>query len=318
MLTKLLFRPRVNKRRLETLLSRPWNDVVLSPEVTQIPTMLSQGELQVLHWLARHHFRGIGRIVDGGCFLGGSTAALASGLAARSDGPWKKAIAAYDLFRVEPYTLANFQSQFSDPTVGASFRRDFDRFVAPWSPYVDVCEGDVAAIGWNGKPIEILFLDFIKKWKLNDFVLERFFPRLIPGHSVIVQQDYMWGCAPWIHITMELLAPYVTVLDSMLCSVVYLLTSPIPKRLFGLKIRTQVPPETQMQLMDQAVSRWTGQQRGLVELAKVFLIREIQSSEAAQEELQHVLARYPGDELIKSCADYLAVDIVDGPWWMAD
>jgi hypothetical protein len=316
MITRFLSRGRLKKSRLECLLSRPWSDVVLPPEVTQIPTMLWRGELQVLHWLARHHFRGKGRIVDGGCFLGGSTAALASGLAARSDGPWKKAIAAYDLFRVEPYTLANFQSQFSNPTIGASFRSDFERNVSRWLPQIEICEGDVAAIGWDGKSIEILFLDFLKRWRLNDLVLERFFPRLIPGHSIIIQQDYMWGFAPWIHITMELLAPYVTILDSMLCSVVYLLTSPIPKRLVGLKIRSQVPPETQLQLMDQAVNRWTGQQRGLVELARVFLIREIHSSTAAQNELQEVLARYPDDDLIKSCAAHVASDIVGDLWWV--
>jgi len=118
------------------LLTRPWIDTEVPPEALAVPTMLSVRERQLLHWLARNYVKGLGRIVDGGSFLGGSTAALASGLAARSDGPWQQTIAAYDLFRVERYTLAYFGDHFSERTIGASFRSAFDSNIAPWAQHV--------------------------------------------------------------------------------------------------------------------------------------------------------------------------------------
>src|SRR5688572_18337194 len=213
-------------------------DVELRADVLAVPTMLSVRERQMLHWLARHHVTGVGRIVDGGSFLGGSTSALASGLAARVDGQWEKTIASYDLFRVEEYTLAQFGDLFTDRRIGASFRSVFDDHIAPWSTHVEVREGDACERGWSGEPIELLFLDMVKMWRLNDLVLEQFLPCLIPVQSVIVQQDYLWGACPWIHMTMELMAPCVRILDSMPNgSVAYLLTAPVPAELIGAKLR---------------------------------------------------------------------------------
>jgi hypothetical protein len=315
MLTKLFARPRTKAPQKNILLTQPWTNVTLPQEVLDVPTMLTVRERQVLHWLARYHANGSGRIVDGGCFLGGSTAALASGLAARSNGHWEKAIATYDLFRVEPYTLLEYREHFSNPTVDASFRKDFDTNLAPWSAYVDVREGDAIDRGWDGEPIEILFLDFVKSWKLNDLVMDKFLAPLIPGHSIIIQQDYMWGFGPWIHITMELLAPYVTVLDSMLCSVVYLLNAPIPERFISAKLQGELSPDTKLKLMDQAVERWQGEQRGMVELARVMLLREIATPAEARAALNKVLSRYEGEKSVLNCGERVASYIADAPWY---
>jgi hypothetical protein len=159
-------------------------------------------------------------------------------------------------------------------------------------------------------------LDLVKTWALNDFVMEQFLGCLIPGHSIIIQQDYMWGFSPWIHITMELLSPYVTVLDSMLCSVVYLVTAPIPRKFIGAKLREQLSPKEKLRLMDRAVNRWTGQQRGLVELARVMLLCEIKSPEAARAELKQVLARYDDDYAVQACGKITACGITGEPWWV--
>lgn len=114
---------------------------------------------------------------------------------------------------------------------------------------------------------------------------------------------------------MELLAPSVTILDSMLCSVAYLLTSKVPKNLIGAKLRSDLPDEIKLELMDRAVDRWTGQKRGLVELARVMLISEIFSAAVAQDELAKVLALYPEDEVVQACGQRVAGDIVGEPWW---
>ena len=67
---------------------------------------------------------------------------------------------------------------------------------------------------------QVLFIDVAKTWRINDVVIAQFFPKLIPGHSIIIQQDYMWGFGPWIHITMALLATtaWITVGSPFLCA----------------------------------------------------------------------------------------------------
>lgn len=263
--------------------------------------MLSNRERQLLYWLARDYVNGSGRIIDGGSFLGGSTAALAAGLAARTDRSWDKNIAAFDRFTVEPYTVENYGQYFSDCTVGASFLDAFERNMAPWRNLLDVRASDILQSSWTGEPIEILFLDTVKNWVVNDFVIRTFFPFLVPGHSIILQQDYLWGFGPWLHITMELLADCVIKLDSMPNgTVAYLLTSPIPRELFsGAKLRDSLPLDRQNYLMDQAVSRWEGEERGLVELARVMLIAETDTT-AAHTEFVAALARNFNSERVKT------------------
>src|ERR671930_1808243 len=99
---------------LRYLISRPWRDVTLSPDAVGIPTMLSKAERRLLYSLARDCASGDGAIVDAGCFLGGSTAALLAGVRDRPE-PWTgPPVKSYDLFRVEAFTIPKF---FADRSV---------------------------------------------------------------------------------------------------------------------------------------------------------------------------------------------------------
>lgn len=281
-------------RRATHLRTRPWRSVELPTQAGEVPSMLSDDERRLLYWLARHHVRPGRRVVDGGSFLGGSTAALAAGLADRADGPWARAIAAYDRFIVEDYTLDAFGELLPDATPGTSFRPAFDANIRAWSDLVEVLEGDATELGWTGQPIDVLFLDLVKTWALNDVVLEQFLPCLEPGHSVIVQQDELYGYGPWIHLTMELLlsAGCVERLDAMANgSVAYLLTAPVPVELVGLRLR-DLPAERLRALMDAAVERWVGEDRAFVELARAMLVAELDGSELGGAVLDAVVARY--------------------------
>lgn len=291
--------------RVERLRTRPWAALRAPADVRLVPTMLSEQEQALLYWLARDHFRGQGRIVDGGCFLGGSTAALAAGMRDRRLPVHERPIVSYDLFRVEPYTIETFGGYFPSSTVGSSFRAAFDRHLAQFGG-IEVREGDICAIGWSGEPIEILFLDIVKTAQVNDVVLAQFFPRLIPGHSVIVQQDYLWGWGPWIHITMERLADYVERLDAMWNgSVLYLLTAPIPAELLRVRV-AELSPDTQLALMDRAVARWSGEQRAMVELARVMLLVDLFGPATALDEFRVVRARMAASPRVQSCATAVA------------
>jgi hypothetical protein len=266
--------------------------------------MLSEREQGLLYWLTRDYVTGRGRVVDAGCFLGGSTGALVAGVRDRPTA-FGGLIVSYDLFRVEQYTIPTFADHFPSAEVGASFRAAFDRNMAAFGT-VEVREGDICSLGWTGEPIELLFLDIVKTHEVNDIVLAQFFPCLIPGWSVVVQQDYHWGYAPWIHMTMELFADYFEIIDWMPNgSVVYLLTAAPPAELYGTRIR-QFDRQRQVDLMDAAVSRWSGDERGMVELARVMLIAELDGPGAALASFRAVEARYAGNDRVQYCASVVA------------
>src|SRR5207248_5260678 len=106
---------RMLRESLGYLVRRPWREATLPVDATGIPTMLSKDERRVLYGLARDYARDDAAIVDAGCFLGGSTAALLSGVRDRPQTWSGPPIASYDLFRVEAYTVGKFFGD--DPSV---------------------------------------------------------------------------------------------------------------------------------------------------------------------------------------------------------
>ena len=287
---------------LRYLIGRPWRDIALSPDATGIPTMLSKAERRLLYSLARDYAAGDAAIVDAGCFLGGSTAALLAGIRDRQREWTGPPLTSYDLFRVEAFTIPKF---FADRSVqvGDSFRPRFDAHLAGFDvPHV-VREGDVTKIGWGGAPIDVLFLDLLKSWEINDAVLRDFFPSLVPGRSVIVQQDYGWGDTPWIPITVELMRDSLVLLDWMEWgSHAFFVERELPVDLLengvgGLDV------ETKLEVMEQAVARTEGWVQGMLEISRTFLVAERDGPDAALAELVAIRERHPGHGLVLACID---------------
>ena len=190
------------------LRSRPWADAPIPREVADVPTMLGTDERALLYVLARDHVRGDGAIIDAGCFLGGSTIALASGLAENPRGGGSRPIQTYDLFTLEQTYIDSYPGLVGDIPAGESMRPRFEELLGPLLEYVAVNEGDICRRRWTGEPIEVLFIDICKSWAINDHVTREFFPALIPGHSVVIQQDLVHEWLPYLHITMGLFADH--------------------------------------------------------------------------------------------------------------
>jgi hypothetical protein len=296
---------------LRRLIRRPWRGVTLPPDALGIPTMLSKSERKLLYSLARDYATGEGSIVDAGCFLGGSTAALLVGLRDREQ-PWTgPPVQSYDLFRVEAYTFEKFFRDDPSARVGESFRPRFDEHVARFDvPHV-VREGDITELGWSGGAIDVLFLDVLKSWEINDLLLRDFFPSLVPGRSVIVHQDYGWGDMPWIPITVELMRDSLVLVDWMEWgSHVFLLERELPSEVLengvgGLDL------EGKLRLMDRAVARSEGWVQGMLEVSRCFLVAERDGSEAALAELASIRERHPQHGLVLSCIDEVRPAIAD-------
>jgi hypothetical protein len=186
------------------------------------PTMLDGPEVRLLKWLARAAYRGDGAIVDLGCWLGGSTAALVDGLrentrpAARS-----RRVQTYDRFRWDRL-YDRYKLGFTHEP-GESFLADFERLVAPWRQDVDLHVGDIASAQWQGGPIEILFVDIMKDPSAAKAVALNFFPHLIPNRSYLIHQDFKCDFTFWIHLLMyplrDHVVPVLNLADA--CTVVF-------------------------------------------------------------------------------------------------
>jgi hypothetical protein len=296
---------------LESVFRRPWRDVTLPPDAVGIPTMLSKAERRLLYGLARDFATGEGAIVDAGCFLGGSTAALLAGVRDRTAAWTGPPVESYDFFRVEAFTVPKFFAN-ADVRVGDSFRPLYEEHVSRFdTPHV-VHEGDIAEIGWSGGPIDILFLDLLKSWEINDAVMRDFYPSLVPGRSVIVHQDYGWGDVPWIPISVELMRESLVLVDWMEWgSHVFFVDRELPRELLddgvgGLDITTKI------ELIDCAVAGAEGWVEGMVEIARAFLIAERDGRDAALAELRSVAERHPGHGFVLACIDEMRPQIAAG------
>jgi hypothetical protein len=200
--------------------------------------------------------------------------ALAEGL--RRNRRWTaksgKPIHAYDRFEVEDWTRGLFFPEHVP--AGASFREQFDRNIAPYADLVEVHAGDICDHQWSGGPIEILFIDIAKHWTVSDWTTWQFFPHLIPGRSLVVQQDYLYHhWVAWLHVTMELYADYFEyVCDTEVNSAVFLNTKPIPPSVLRRHSVESLTPDERCALMDRAAARFDGKKRELLVSAKVHFL----------------------------------------------
>ena len=182
---------------------------LLPQRALAVPSMLSYEERALLHWAAREGCGAAGQVIDAGCFLGGSTLSLATGLSRSAKDPEDAhRVHSFDLFVVGgERERVYFESDFPFE-VGADIRPLFEANVAPVRSLVEVHHGDVLNTTWPGEPVATLFIDIAKSWSTNDHVVRQFLPALVPG-SVVIQQDLVhWG-HPWCALTMESLMDHV-------------------------------------------------------------------------------------------------------------
>ncbi len=171
------------------------------------------------HWLrtyAAETYRGIGAIVDLGCFLGATTISLAEGLALNSK-PGQKQVHAYDLFtwdeRFELWSKGKeVEGRF---TVGGSFLPEFLKRTEKWRDCIVVHEEDLTQAQWQDSAIEFLLVDAMKSPETASAILRGFFPYLLPGRSYVAQQDFAHCYTPWIHLIAFRLRDYFSVVADM-------------------------------------------------------------------------------------------------------
>jgi hypothetical protein len=292
--------PRSPRQTRAWLRSRPWVGAPIPQAVADVPTMLGTDERALLYVLARDHVRGDGAIIDLGCFLGGSTIALASGLAENPRGAGSRPIETYDLFTLEETYKDSYPGLVGDLPAGQSMLPRFEELLGPLLDQVSVNPGDICRRRWTGKPVELLFIDICKSWAINDHVTREFFPSLIPGHSVVIQQDLVHEWLPYLHITMGLFADSFELIDSVpFCSAVYLNTRAISITRIPNSLRDELSAERKLELFDRAAAPFTGEDRGVIECSRAVLLADLGRHADAAAHLAAVVSRNPGSDRVQ-------------------
>jgi hypothetical protein len=192
-------------------------------------------------------------------------------------------IHSYDLFEYTPFMTRIFKGRKA-PAPGASLLAEFQRNVRPWQTSIAVYPGDIRERRWTGGPIEILFIDLAKTWDIQRHLLREFFPHLIPGVSVVVQQDYFFVSCYWIHLVMEALGDYFRV-SAMPegPTLAFDVVAPIPPHLLERDYEHAFTRDEAVALMDRSLARFTGSRRLVAETAKVSLLLAYGDVPAAQQ-----------------------------------
>lgn len=185
----------------ERIRQRPWNSrfFTLPDWHRRYPTMLTREEMRMLAWLAQN-LPVAGDIADLGCFLGGSSVSLAWGV---SRAPVRRRVFSYDRFTIDEKLKFQFLYQR-----GHGFYADsdtlplFGKLTRGFAETITPIQGDIRAQAWSDGPIALLFIDLSKTTEINDHILSHFFTALEPG-SIVVQQDFLYFCNPWLYPTMQ-------------------------------------------------------------------------------------------------------------------
>ena len=218
--------------------------------------MLSYDERALLHWAARTGAPPDAALIDAGSFLGGSTVSLARGVVARDAGRGTPPVHAYDLFEFSSEWEHQWVPADMEFAVGASSLPVFERTIHGVREQVEVHAGDIRAATWRGDPLSVLFIDIAKAWDTADHIARTFFPWLVPGESLVIQQDQVhWG-HPWCAITMELLADHFDFLGWVwFSSAVYRCTQPIAQSELPRSLLDDLGMDEKLALVDRFADR---------------------------------------------------------------
>ncbi|MEJ0059357.1 MAG: hypothetical protein WDM79_07225 [Terricaulis sp.] len=266
------------------------------------PSMMSREELSLLFSLARDVYSGQGIIVDAGVFLGASTLCFGHGLRASV----KRAIKVKRSYKlIWSYDLCVFNEgmlrQLARPKLarmlegaqyhsGESFEPLLRRMLKDVEDLVDLQVCDVLTARMpEGEKVEIAFLDILKTPEIESHLFRSLYPKMIPGVSIVVQQDYFFERLPYIKIRQERLAPFFDYLGAVGPTAVFRLREAIPQAYLEEEPAVSLPIEEKFRLIDQAAERVTDPGRkAMTALCKVDIALSDQGSGAAKAVLDAV------------------------------
>lgn len=273
----------------------------ISQAAVKVPSMMSMLEKRVLFTLARERYTGEGLIIDAGIFLGASTVCFGEGVRVNAGAKkiakrWKQPIVSFERGIINPGMPAFFKRNnvegMGEP--GESFAAAVAGNIQPVADLVDLRMGDILETGLGiTSPVEILFLDVLKLPEISRFVVRNFFPRLIPGVSIVIQQDYFYERLPFIKTDQEFFAEYFTCIGEVCSTALFLCTKAIPESEIA-RLEAGLSAQEQERLASIAMQRSADPaRRYMMALSKVRLTKQLYGSESAQDYLRFVRKEFP-------------------------
>jgi hypothetical protein len=253
-------------------------------------SMMTKRELFLLHWLAANYFKGEGIIVDAGVFLGGSTNAFATGLLRNTRklraGP---VIQSYDIARwvssMDKYLeIPAVKKIFCGTHIGAGddFENILQNLLAQHRNLVDLRIGDIVETAHTEHFVELAFYDCLKDARRDLAVFNAFAPHYIPGHTLIIQQDYFYEGAAVHKIRQEFYSEYFQWVGRVDSTAVFQLQIPLPREAFMNDQIHDLSVDQRVSLLRQAARRADREkERLLVDLSLLEHLIEIKAKEAA-------------------------------------
>jgi hypothetical protein len=155
--------------------------------------MLTDDELHFLETYARFSYTGAGKIVDLGTWLGASAGALARGLRFNEHRHrFVHPIQSYDQFLWQSWMTPIAQSMQTPSAFceGDDFLNYAAAALGELLLFIQLTRADLSRELLVPDPIEFLMIDAMKSWPLANAISKSFLPKLIPGRSIVVQQDF--------------------------------------------------------------------------------------------------------------------------------
>lgn len=253
-------------------------------------SMLSFDERLALHWATRAGNPSHDAVVDAGCFLGGSTVSLAGGIRARRGAC---PIHVYDLFIFGSESESVWVPDGFEFGVGLSTLPVFEHQVARVRDMLTLHPGDIRQARWRGGPVGVLFIDIAKSWDTGDAVWREFFPSLVPGESLVVQQDLAhWG-HPWCAIVMELLAEHFEYLGWVwYSSAIYRCATKVERDEVPASLLHDLSAGEKLDLLERAARRLGEPIAGSVRLSGAVILASHGQFAAARERVAEIRGSY--------------------------
>jgi hypothetical protein len=240
-------------------------------------------------------------IIDAGIFMGASTVCFGEGIRRnaavdRISARWAKPVVSFERGVINTGMPAFFERHKVPDmgSVGDSFAAALVANLAPIADLVDLRVGDILEPAANvTSPVEILFLDVLKLPEISRFAISQFFPRLIPGQSIVVQQDYFIDLLPYIRTDQEFFADHFTYIGEASSSALFLCKRAIDDDAID-RLEMGVSADAQERLATVAMQRSADPaRRFLLALSKTRLLHQLHGEDVAWDYLCFVKREYP-------------------------
>lgn len=192
----------------------PWEGYLLDLREAALSKpvgMTTLEERAFLAWWARERYCGKGVIVELGPFIGASTVAFCHGLQGNKRlAKGAARVRVYDRFICDQFMADSINAELNSSSLagayevpledGASSLPAFLRQTAEYQALIDLHPGDLLSYRHDGAAVEFLFVDAMKTPELAEHIVREFFGSLLPGQSLLIQQDFVHYWTSWIHL----------------------------------------------------------------------------------------------------------------------